>query len=90
MQDSGSSAKKVVNWHTGWLGERDACGDLVGDWAEHMDKETFNCRWCDQERKYSNGGKSSLIQHSKSGKHKNIADGKKERVSSQPRVGVRV
>ena len=87
---SGSSAKKMVNWHAGWLGERDACGDLVGDWAEYLDKETFNCRWCDQERKYSNGGKSSLIQHSKSAKHKNIADGKRGRVSGQPRVGVRV
>ena len=30
MQDS---AKKSVNWHAGWLGERDANGDLVGDWA---------------------------------------------------------
>ena len=30
---SGNSAKKSVNWHAGWLGERDANGDLVGDWA---------------------------------------------------------
>ena len=30
---SGNSAKKSVNWHAGWLGERDANWDLVGDWA---------------------------------------------------------
>ena len=70
-----------------WIGERDACGDLVGDWAQYLDKETFKCRWCDQERKYNSGGKSSLIQHSKSIKHKNIADGKTGRVPSQSRVG---
>ena len=69
-----SAQKATINWHPGWLGERDACGDLVGDWAQYLDKETFNCQWCNQERKYSSGGKSSLIQHSKSIKHKNIAD----------------
>ena len=36
---SGQSAKKSINWHTGWLGEKDANGDLVGDWAHHVDKE---------------------------------------------------
>ena len=30
---SGQSAKKSINWHTGWLGEKDANRDLVGDWA---------------------------------------------------------
>ena len=35
---SGNSAKKSVNWHAGWLGERDANGDLVGDWAQYFDK----------------------------------------------------
>ena len=29
------------------------------------------------ERKYSNGGRASLIQHSESGKHRKIADGNK-------------
>ena len=85
---SGNSAKKSVNWHAGWLGERDANGDLVGDWAQYFDKEQFKCRYCDVERKYSNGGRSSLIQHSESGKHKKIADGKKGRVTGKPRVGV--
>ena len=85
---AGNSAKKLINWHTGWLGERDANGDLVGDWAQYFDKEQFKCRYCDVERKYSNGGRSSLIQHSESGKHKKIADGKKGRVTGQPRVGV--
>ena len=28
---SGNSAKKLINWHTGWLGEKDANADLVGD-----------------------------------------------------------
>ena len=69
-----SAQKATINWHPGWLGERDACGDIVCDWAQYLDKETFNCQWCNQERKYSSGGKSSLIQHSKSIKHKNIAD----------------
>jgi len=69
---AGNSAKKLINWHTGWLGERDANGDLVGDWAQYFDKEQFKCRYCDVERKYSNGGRSSLIQHSESGKHKKI------------------
>ena len=27
---SGTSAKKLVKWHEGWLGEKDANGDLVG------------------------------------------------------------
>ena len=61
---SGNSAKKSVNWHAGWLGERDANGDLVGDWAQYLDKEQFKCRYCDVERKYSNGGRSSLLKHS--------------------------
>ena len=39
-------------------------------------------------RLYCNGGRTSLIQHSESGKHKKIADGKKGRVTGQPRVGV--
>ena len=85
---SGNSAKKSVNWHTGWLGERDANGDLVGDWAQYFDKEQFKCRYCDVERKYSNGGRSSLIKHSESEKHQNIANGKKGRVTGQPRVEV--
>lgn len=40
MQDS---AKKSVNWHTGWLGERDANGDLVGDWARKSNA-AYVCR----------------------------------------------
>ena len=85
---SGNSAKKSVNWHAGWLGERDANGDLVGDWAQYLDKEQFKCRYCDVERKYSNGGRSSLIKHSESEKHQNIANGKKGRVTGQLRVEV--
>ena len=82
----GKSAKKSVNWHTGWLGERDANGDLVGDWAQYLDKEQFKCRYCDVERKYSNGGRSSFIQHPESGKQTKIADGKKGRVTGEPRL----
>ena len=63
---SGNSAKRLINWHTGWLGEKDAKGDLVGDWAQYSDKEQFKCQYCDVERKYSNGGRTSLIQHSES------------------------
>ena len=40
------------------------------------------------ERKYTNGGRASLIAHSESGKHRKIADGKKGRVTGQPRLGV--
>ena len=85
---SGTSAKKIVKWHEGWLGEKDANEDLLGDWAQYFDKEQFKCRYCDMERKFSNGGRTSLIQHSESAKHKNIADGKKGRVTGQPRFGV--
>ena len=63
---SGNSANRLINWHTGWLGEKDAKGDLVGDWAQYSDKEQFKCRYCDVERKCSNGGRTSLIQHSES------------------------
>ena len=73
----GNSAKRLINWHTGWLGEKDGNGDLVGDWAQYPDKEQFKCRYCDVDRKYSNGGRISLIQHSESRKHKKSADGKK-------------
>ena len=55
---------------------------------QFFDKEQFKCRYCDVVRKYSNGGRTSLIQHSDSAKHKKIADGKKGRVTGQPRVGV--
>ena len=74
---SGQSAKKSINWHTGWLGEKDANGDLVGDWAHYVDKEQFRCRYCDVERKYTNGGRASLIAHSESEKHRKIAVGEK-------------
>ena len=76
---SGTSAKKLVKWHEGWLGEKDANGDLVGDWAQYFDKEQFKCRSFNVERKFSNGGRTSLIQHSESAKHKNIMDGKKRK-----------
>ena len=34
---SGNSAKRLIKWHTGWLGEKAANGDLVGDWVfEHI------------------------------------------------------
>ena len=85
---SAKSAKRLINWHTGWLGEKDSNGDLVGDWAQFFDKEQFRCRYCDVVRKYSNGGRTSLIQHSDSAKHKKIADGKKGRVAGQQRVQV--
>ena len=86
---SGSNAKKsLVKWHAGWLGDKNANGDLMGDWALYFDSEHFKCRYCDIERKYSNGGRSSLIQHSQSEKHQNIANGKKGRVTGQPRVEV--
>ena len=75
---SGQSAKKSINWHTGWLGEKDANGDLVGDWAHYVDKEQFRCWYCNVERKYTNGGRASLIEHSESGKHRKIADGKRK------------
>ena len=75
---SGNSAKRLIKWHTGWLGEKDANGDLVGAWVQYSDNEQFKCRFCDVERKYSNGGRSSLIQHPESGKQTKIADGKKE------------
>ena len=38
---SGTSAKKIVKWHEGWLGEKDANGDLIRDWAQYFDKEQF-------------------------------------------------
>ena len=80
-------AKRSINRDTWWLGERDSNGDLVGDWAQYFDIE--QCRYCNVKRKFSNGGISSLIQHSESGKNKNIADGKKGRVTAgQPRLGV--
>ena len=77
---SGQSGK---NWHTGCLGEKDANRDLVGDWAQYVDKEQFRCWYCDVERKYTIEGRASLIQHSESGKHRKIADGKKGRVTGQ-------
>ena len=83
---SGNSAKKLINWHTGWLGEKDANGDLVGAWAQYSDNEHFKCCFCDVERKYSNGGRSSFIQHPESGKQTKIADGKKGRVTGEPRL----
>ena len=75
---SGQSAKKAINWHTGCLEEKDANRDLVGDWAQYVDKEQFRWWYCDVERKYTNKGRASLIQHSEPGKHRKIADGKKE------------
>jgi len=66
------------------VGEKDSNWDLVGDWAHYFDEEQFRCRYCDVERKYSNGGRVCLIQHSESAKHKRIADGKKGRVTGQP------
>ena len=60
---SGQSAKKSINWHTGWLGEKDANGDLVGDWAHYVDKEQFRCWYCNVERKFSNGGRTSFSQY---------------------------
>ena len=71
---SGQSGK---NWHTGCLGEKDANRDLVGDWAQYVDKEQFRCWYCDVERKYTNGGRASLIAHSESEKHRKIAVGEK-------------
>ena len=44
------NAKKLINWHTGWSGEKDANGDLLGDWAQYFDKEHFKCRYCNLER----------------------------------------
>jgi len=42
--DTRSSAQKAtINWHPGWLGERDACGDLVGDWAQYLDCILYLC-----------------------------------------------
>ena len=73
---SGTSAKKIVKWHESWLGEKDANGDLIRDWAQYFDKEQFKCRYCNVERKFSNGGRTSLIQHSESHKHKKSGDGK--------------
>ena len=73
---SGQSGK---NWHTGCLGEKDANRDLVGDWAQYVDKEQFRCWYCDVERKYTFEGRASLIQHSESGKHRKIADVKKRK-----------
>ena len=75
---SDNSAKRLINWHAGWLGQKDGNGDLVGDWAQYSDKEQFKCQYCDVERKYSNGGRTSLIQHSKSHKHKKSANGQKQ------------
>ena len=59
-----SNAKELINWHTGWLGKKDANEDLLGDWAQYFWQGTFKCQYCNLERKYSNGGRSSLIQHS--------------------------
>ena len=57
---SGTSAKKIVKWHEGWLGEKDANGDLIRDWAQYFDKEQFKCRYCNVERKFSKGGPSVI------------------------------
>ena len=38
-----SAQKATINWHPGWLGERDACGDLVGDWAQYLDCILYLC-----------------------------------------------
>ena len=45
-----SNAKELINWHTGWLGKKDANEDLLGDWAQYFDKEQLNCRYCNLER----------------------------------------
>ena len=31
-----SNAKELINWHTGWLGKKDANEDLLGDWAQYF------------------------------------------------------
>ena len=73
---SGSNVKKsLVSWHTRWFGERDANGDLGGDWVQYFDKEQFKCNI---ERKCSNGGRSIL----------NLGSMEKGRVAGQPGVGL--
>ena len=50
---------------------------MVAVVADFKDRE-FRWRYCDVERKYTNGGRASLIAHSESGKHRKIADGKRK------------
>ena len=49
------ASKAKIMWHSSWLGERDACGDIVGDWAIYVDGQTFKCRWCQISRKCNSG-----------------------------------
>ena len=42
---SGNSAKKLIIWHTWWLGEKDAIGDLVGDWETGRSSSASIVMW---------------------------------------------
>ena len=39
------SQKARIGWCASWMGERDAQGDKMGDWALWVDHQTFKCRW---------------------------------------------
>ena len=62
-----SNAKKLINWHTGWLGEKDANGDPLGDWGPVTGRSTFTRKILSADISTWRG--SSLIQHSQSWTH---------------------
>ena len=59
-----SNAKELINWHTGWLGEKDANGDPLGDWGPVTGRSTFRRKILSADISTWRG--SSLIQHSQS------------------------
>ena len=71
-------------WNESWLSQTDSNGDQLSEWVVHESRETIYCRWCKKKGiSFSNQGIQQVKQHSKSQKHRQVADIKKRRNVTQ-------
>ena len=75
---------KDSQWKESWLLEQDSNGDLLAEWVRNENNSMFRCTFCSKSGlSYSNQGVLQIKQHARTKKHKEIADIKKRRNTSQ-------
>ena len=75
--------KALISWNESWMNQLDGNNDRIGEWAQKYEGSTAKCVWCHCEFKFNSRGIHAFKQHANGDKHKNVAAGRKGRLSNQ-------
>ena len=81
--DTGPATMGKTSWQPAWAYKEDANNDKFGEYVKKHSEIEAVCTWCTKTFSFEAAGITALMNHSKTKKHKHIADGRKNRKQGQ-------